>query len=130
MSVKYITDLEIVNNEENIAGDESMLMVQGGEAKLVPMNFIKGSGSEMLVVDIGNLDALSPEDVTVGDAVKEAVQNGQPICLYINDQYFYPVYCKIATTTSGTTVNVGIYGTLYGTTPSLYNLPFNATYVG
>ena len=107
MSIKHITDLEVVNNEENITGEESILMVQDNQAKLVPMNMVKASnnedasGSGMLIVDMSNDTDGTCSDKTIGDAVKEAVQTGTPFCFYMLDEYYFPTHCKINSTTSG-----------------------------
>ena len=131
MSVKYITDLEIVASEENITGEENVLMVQDGTAKLIPMNMIKGSGAEMLVVDVSDTTNVEFTDVTIGDAIREAVQNGQSICIYQNNTYMYPIYCKIVSGTDNTTtVTVGVYGFDYNdTVPAAFTYTFAATYV-
>lgn len=111
MSIKYVTDLEVVNNEENITGEENILMVQDNQTKLVPMSLIKGAkeedeeesaGSGMLIVDMNEYTSGTCNDKAIGDAVKEAVQTGVPFCIYMLDQYFFPIYCKInSTTTAG-----------------------------
>lgn len=104
MSIKYLTDLEVVNNEENITGEESILMVQDNQAKLVPMNMVKagaGSGAGMLIVDMNDNTDGKCSDKTIGDAVKEAVQTGAPFCFYMLDEYYFPTHCKINSTTSG-----------------------------
>ena len=98
MSIKHITDLEVINNEENITGEESILMVQDNQAKLVPMNMVKagaGSCAGMLIVDMNDNTDGKCSDKTIGDAVKEAVQTGAPFCFYMLNEYFFPIHCKL-----------------------------------
>ena len=113
MSVKYITDLEIVASEENITGEENVLMVQDGTAKLVPMNMIKGSGGSggALVIDLSEAitigNTLDVTDVQYGDTIKEAIQNGELVYVYRNDTYSIVLYAYVYTNTNLSKTDAG-----------------------
>ena len=139
MSIKYINDLEVVTAEENITGEEKVLIVQDSVTKLVPMNLIKGStsGSEdesidtnvgggVLILDVsnyvtsGNIYLAPTIDKSVGDTVKEAIQNGQIVCLYDEDTYLYPYMWKL----TFTTVTPGSKDNPYWLTAEIHNRTF------
>lgn len=60
-----------------------------GIVKTIDPKYVPG----MLVIEVSSQTI---EDTSIGDKVKEAIQNGQPLCIYnVNEErYFYPICAR------------------------------------